>query len=294
MGILETVKNLFGFASTSTASTNMPVEREIASETPKPKPSGPPPAAQRRNQIMRFVIEKLRAYQNEPENAPIGLRLFVLCETAEEEEVNRVALWTNQPGKFQQELNRQLADNYISLPKNWQFTVAFFRDVLPEHTYREGNLALTVLDPKKADGPVQLAVIKTLVGQTEQPEYELDPTQKTMFYMGRGNSTQTASGRVRINDIVILHDDDPGFDPQKGAGNRAVSRAHATIQYNPNQRRYALLVDPGGLPASGNKTKLMHPDNTIERADIAGMTYPLQHGDQIELGGGVTLLFELR
>lgn len=295
MGILETVKNLFGFTSTpSTPPTNTPAEREAAPIPPKPKPSGPPPAGQRRNGIIRFVIEKLLPYQNEPENAPVGLRLFVLSENAEEEEVVRVALWTNQPGKFQQELNRQLADNYIKLAKDWLFEVAFFRDQLPDAPYREGNLALVVLDPRKSDGPVQRAAIKTLVGQTEQHEYDLDPTQKTLFHIGRGQSTQTASGRVRINDIVILHEDDPGFDPQKGAENGAVSRAHATIQYNPVQRKYTLLVDPGGLPANGNKTKIMHPDETIERADIAGMTYPLQHGDQIELGGAVTLLFELR
>ncbi|MFD1142989.1 FHA domain-containing protein [Larkinella insperata] len=295
MGILETVKNLFGFSSSPSApSTTPPVEQERAPVAPKPRPSGPPPAAQRRNQIIRFVIEKLRAYQNEPDNAPIGLRLFVLSENTEDEEVFRVALWAGQPGKFRSELNRHLADNYITLAKDWLFEVEFFRDQLPNSTYREGNLGLVVLDLKKSDGPVQLASVRTLVGQTEQEVYALDPAQKALFYIGRGQSTQTASGRVRVNDIVILPDDAPGFDPQKGAGNGAVSRAHATIQYNPAQRKYALLVDPGGLPANGNKTKIMHPDDTIERADILGVTYPLQSGDQIELGGEVTLLFELR
>ncbi|GAB3319076.1 hypothetical protein GCM10027299_11290 [Larkinella ripae] len=294
MGILETVKNLFGFTATPSAPPAPAERNEPATSPARPKPAGPPPAAQRRNQIIRFVIEKLRAYQNEPENAPVGLRLFVVNESAEAEEIDRVALWTNQPGKFQGELRRQLADNYISLPPNWQFTCEFFRDALPDSTYREGNLGLNVLDNKKPDGPAQGATLKTLVGQTEQAEYGLDPAQKTSFYIGRGQSTQTSSGRVRTNDIVILPDDDPGFDPQKGAGNGAVSRAHATIQYNPAQRKYTLLVDPGGLPASGNKTKIMHPDDTIERADIPGMTYPLQDGDQIELGGSVTLLFTLR
>ncbi|RAJ99991.1 hypothetical protein LX87_01689 [Larkinella arboricola] len=295
MGILETVKNLFGFTSAPSTPSNTPPEQSLPAPTPpKPKASGPPPAAQRRNQIIRFVIDKLRAYQNEPENAPIGLRLFVLCESAEEEDVFRVALWVNQPEKFRSELSRQLADNYITLAKDWIFEVEFVQDQLPNGIYREGNLGLVVLDPKKSDGPVVLATVKTLVGQTEQDEYGLNPAQKVLFHIGRGHSTQTASGRVRINDIVVLNDDDPGFDPQKGAGNGAVSRAHATIQYNPAQRKYALLVDPGGLPANGNKTKIMHPDDTIERADILGVTYPLQHGDQIELGGEVTLLFELR
>ncbi|MVM41246.1 FHA domain-containing protein [Spirosoma sp. HMF3257] len=286
MSLLEKVKNLFGFVPANERS-------EPSLTTPKPTPAGPPPAAQLREQVMRFVISKLRAYQNEPDTAPVGLRLSVLGTTPEDEELYRVALWANQPGKFQTELTRQLADNYITLPKNWQFEYAFFTDELPESTYQEGNLGLVVVDKSKPDRSPLLARIVALVGQLEQEEYILDSAQKATYCIGRGHTTQTASGRVRTNDIVLLNDDDPTFNSQKGAGNGAVSRAHATIRYDVVQKRFALLVDPGGLPAGGNKTKLIHPDNTIERADIAGMSYPLQSGDQIELGGEVMLLFEL-
>ncbi|MBD2755833.1 FHA domain-containing protein [Spirosoma validum] len=298
MSLVEKIKNLFGF---------MPADQQPSSEskpdpsprsepvitTPTPAPSGPPPAAQRREQVMRFIVSKLRAYQNEPETAPVGLRLGVLCANSEEEELYRVALWANQPERFQHELNRQLADNYITLPKNWQFEYTLSADELPDSTYREGNLSLVVIDKSKPDGTLLLGKIVTLVGQTEQAEYVLNPAQKATFAIGRGHTTQTTSGRVRTNDIVILNDDDPGFDSQKGEGNAAVSRAHATIRYDVGQKRYVLLVDAGGLPASGNKTKIMHPDNSVERADIAGMVYPLQDGDQIEMGGEVMLLFTL-
>ena len=284
MSLLEKVKNLFGFT---------PAEQQPVPVTSKPTPTGPPPAAQLREQIMRFVVGKLRAYQNEPDNAPVGLRLSILCTSPEDEELYRVALWANQPGKFQAELSRQLADNYITLPKSWQFEYEFFTDELPVSTYRDGNLGLVVVDKSKPDSSPLLARIVALVGQMEQAEYVLDSTQKATFCIGRGHTTQTASGRVRTNDIVILNDDDAGFDPQKGAGNGAVSRAHATIRFDMIQKRYALLVDPGGLPAGGNKTKIIHPNDAMERADIAGMSYPLQDGDQIELGGEVMLLFEL-
>ncbi|UFH51815.1 FHA domain-containing protein [Spirosoma sp. KNUC1025] len=298
MSLLEKVKNLFGFTPAEIQPTTEPateptVRKEPAPVAPKPAPSGPPPAAQRRDQLIRFIISKLRAYQNEPDTAPVGLRVGVLCTSPEEEELYQVVFWTNQPGKFQDELNRQLADNYIALPKNWRFDYEIFTDELPAGTYQDGNLSLTVVDKSKPDGSPLLARVVTLVGQTEQAEYVLDPGRQTMFYIGRGHTTQTTSGRVRTNDIVILNTDDAGFDPQKGAGNEAVSRAHATIRYDMTQKRYVLLVDPGGLPASGNKTKLMHPDDHIERADIAGLVYPLQDGDQIELGGEVMLLFKL-
>ncbi|MFD2572738.1 FHA domain-containing protein [Spirosoma soli] len=298
MSFLERVKQLFGFTSAPPVRSTDSGGSETIPTTPlvptQPvAPAGPPPAAQRREQLLRFVIEKLRTYQNEPETAPIGIRLCIVRSSPEEEELYRVALWTNQPGKFQKELSRQLADNYINLPKSWRFDYTFYSDHLPECTYQEGNLGLVVLDKSTPDGPPRLARVVALVGQTEQAEYALNPADKTTYCIGRGHTTQTASGRVRTNDIVFLNEDDARFDGQRGAGNGAVSRAHATIRYDTAQRRYSLLVDEGGLPTSGNKTKVLHADNSIERADIAGMGYPLDNGDQIELGGEATLLFEL-
>lgn len=301
MSLLDTIKNLFGFTPTPPAQPTKPAVQAVDLEEttpPIPEPSkpvlqGPPPAGQRRDQMLRFIVDKLRPYQNEPETAPTGMTLCIVSTNPEEEEIDRVALWASQPGKFQKELSRQLADNYIKLPNHWRFDYTFYPDVLPETTYREGNLGLIVQDSTKASETPLLARIIALSGQTEQTDYVLDPTQKTSFYIGRGHSTQTTSGRIRTNDIVILTDDDPGFDPLKGADNGAVSRSHATIRYDATRRQYSLLVGAGGLPASGNKTKIFHPDNRMERADIAGMGYPLQHGDQIELGGAVMLLFEL-
>ncbi|GAB3540584.1 hypothetical protein GCM10027577_04690 [Spirosoma fluminis] len=255
---------------------------------------GLPPAAQRRDQVLRFLLEKLRPYQNEPGAAPTGLRLCIRSVNPEEEELYRVALWTSQPGKFQAELSRQLADNYITLSKNWRFDYEFLPDELPAEAFREGNLGLIVFDGSKPDTTPLLARIVTLVGQTGRDEYLLDPSVNDCYCIGRGRTSQTTSGRVRTNDIVILNEDEPGFDPQRGANNGAVSRSHATIRYNKVQRQYSLVVDTGGLPAGGNKTKIVHPNDRVERADIGGLNYPLQDGDQIELGGAVTLRFELQ
>ncbi len=297
MSLLNKLKTLFGFTSSEVPTPPAPPAESAKRDVPTHvqatrEPAGPPPAGLQRERVIRFIVRKLRAYQNEPDTAPIGLRLGILCKNPEEEELYRVVLWANQPGKFQEELIRQLADNYISLPRNWPFEYSFFTDELPVASFQEGNLSLTIIDKSKPDiVPVQ-ARITTLLGQTEHDEYLLDSTQATTFFIGRGHTTQAASGRVRINHIVLLNEDDPGFDPAKGAGNRAVSRAHATIRCDTAQRRYVLMVDPGGLPASGNKTKIIHPDDRVERADIPGVGYPLASGDQIELGEGVVLLFE--
>ena len=302
MSLLDSVKHLFGFTPIQPAQAvnpaaeipNQSTQPEPVSESLKPIPQGLPPAGQRREQMLRFIVDKLRPYQNEPKTVPVGIRLCIVCASAEEEEVCRVALWASEPGTFQRELSRQVADNYIKLPSTWRFEWALYPDALPDCTYQTGNLGLIVLDDSQPDGPPLLARLVALMGQTEQPDYLLDPTKKTTFCLGRGRSTQITTGRIRTNDIVILNDDDPGFNPQQGAGNGAVSRSHATIRYDAHQRQYSLLVDSGGLPVSGNKTKIFHPDDRVERADIAGIGYPLQHGDQIELGGEVTLLFELQ
>ncbi|GAB3491756.1 hypothetical protein GCM10027341_05130 [Spirosoma knui] len=295
MSLIETVKKIFGLTPTSSDPPVEPVEKSPANVVvPKPAATGLPPTAQRRDQVLRFLLEKLRPYQNEPGATPTGLRLCIRCVNSEEEELYRVALWANQPGKFQAELSRQLADNYITLSKNWQFDYELFADELPAEAFREGNLGLIIFDESKPDTTPLLARIVTLVGQTDQDEYLLDPTMKDCYCIGRGRTSQTTSGRVRTNDIVILNEDENGFDPQRGANNAAVSRAHATIKYNKAQRQYSLVVDTGGLPASGNKTKIVHPNDRVERADIGGLNYPLQDGDQIELGGAVTLLFELQ
>ena len=293
MSIVDSFRKLFGFTPAPADTPAPPGEDAAVPVAAAASTTGLPPAAQLRDRLLRFIVGKLRAYQNEPDTAPTGMRLAIVPTTPDDEELYRVALWATQPDKFKKELNRQLADNYINLPPDWRFEFQFYSEKMPEVTYREGNLGLAVLDKSKPDGAPVLALVRALVGQTEAPVYELDPTQKTTFCIGRGHMTQTSSGRVRTNDIVILNDDDAGFDPVKGADNAAVSRAHASIRYDVNQRQYALIVDPGGLPASGNKTKVIHPDDSIERADIPGMRYPLQDGDQIELGGGVTLLFEL-
>ncbi|AUD01564.1 FHA domain-containing protein [Spirosoma pollinicola] len=297
MSLLDSLKNLFGFTPIQARQPVEPVNsnrpQEPITDIPKPVSQGPPPAGQQRDRLLRFIVEKLRPYQNEPETAPVGLKLCILCTDAEEEAVYRVALWESQPGKFQRELSRQLADNYVKLPNDWRFDYGFYADELPDCTYQNGNLGMIVQNKNQPDSSPLLARIVALTGQTEQVDYILDPAKKTSFCIGRGHSTQTASGRIRTNDIVILNEDDPAYEAKRGAGNSAVSRAHAHIQYDAARRTYSLQVDPGGLPASGNKTKLFHPDERIERADIPGMGYPLQHGDQIELGGEVTLLFEL-
>ena len=239
-----------------------------------------------------FIVEKLAAYSSETEALPVGLKLWIRCADTAEEDRMSVALYAGQPGHFQQELSRHLADHYIRLAPNWKFNYQFVSDELPaDCTYQKGNLGLEVIRPA-LEKPLRVRV-RALTGQTAEVSYLLDPAIQTEFRVGRGQMAETASGRVRTNDIAFVDAGEPGFDEAKGDPNLSVSRQHATIRYDAAKRRYCLIADAGGLPANGNKTKILRTDDTIERADLPGVGYVINPGDQIELGGEAKLVLEL-
>jgi len=295
MTFIDNLKQLFGLGTFPANAPTPPDAATIpATNVPAPNPpnpSGMPTTPRQRESMYRFIVEKLGAYSSETEGLPTGLTLWVRCLDTAEEDRMAVALFAAQPTHFRADLSRHLADQYISLAPNWTFNWQFVRDELPAvRTDQDGNLGLEVIRPATGK-PLQLRV-RTLTGQTTQTIYVLDPARQTEFRIGRGRTVETASGRVRTNDIAFLEPGEPGFDAGRGEPNASVSRQHATIRYDADARRYRLMADAGGLPANGNKTKILRADDTVERADLPGVGYTLSPGDQIELGGEAKLLLE--
>lgn len=287
MSFTKNLKQFFGLGTPTTDAPPTP----IPTNSGPPTRSGLPTTPRQREVLYQFIVEKLAAYANEKEGLPTGLTLWVRCADTAEEDQMAVALYAGQPGHFRSELSRHLADQYIRLAPGWQFNYQFVRDALPATcTYRQDNLGLEVIRPA-LNQPLR-ARLRTLTGQTAEESYLLDPTVQTDYRIGRGRMVQTASGRVRTNDIAFLDAGEPGFDPERGEPNLSVSRQHATIRYDAAERRYRLLADAGGLPANGNKTKLLRANDTVERVDLPGVGYVLAPGDQIELGGDAKLLLE--
>lgn len=288
MAFIDNLKQLFGLG-TYPADAQTPAVPAVS--VPSPGPSGMPATPRQREQLYRFMVEKLAAYASETDGLPTGLKLWVRCADTAEEDRMAVALYATQPGHFRAELSRHLADQYIRLAPDWTFNWQFVRDELPATcTYQQGNLGLEVIRPSSGK-PLQVRV-RTLTGQTSQTFYILDPAVQTEFRIGRGRTVETASGRVRTNDIAFIDPGEPGYDAGRGEPNSSVSRQHATIRYDADARRYRLMADAGGLPANGNKTKILRADDTVERADLPGVGYTLSPGDQIELGGEAKLLLE--
>ncbi|RYF55527.1 MAG: FHA domain-containing protein, partial [Cytophagaceae bacterium] len=259
MAFIDNLKQLFGLG-TYPADPQTPSSPAV--NVPAPSSSGMPTTPRQRENLYRFIVEKLSAYSSETDGLPTGLKLWVRClDTAEEDHMS-VALYAAQPGHFRDELSRHLADQYIRLAPDWTFSWQFVRDELPaDCTYKQGNLGLEVIRPS-TEKPLKIR-IRTLRGQTTQTFYILDPGQQTEFRIGRGQSVETASGRVRTNDIAFLDSAENGFDAERGEPNSSVSRQHATIRYDAATRRYRLMADAGGLPANGNKTKILRADDTV-------------------------------
>lgn len=258
------------------------------------KGTGLPPAPQKRKEILGFIIQKLRPYIDEGVAPVVGLQLYVLCLNNEEEELLNKALHTQNPDKFRSELQTELAHNHIKLVADWVFSFEIAKITLPECRFYSKDLGLNLISDLHKMGNHLKAKIITLKGQTAKKEYTLVPEKQQSYLIGREHKPELSSGRIRINDIYFLAKSENGFDPIKGITNLSVSRNHARIYYDFAQKKYFLLADEGGLPSKGNKIKILKTNDIIIRADVLGMKYELANGDQIELGEGSKLLFQIK
>jgi hypothetical protein len=252
-----------------------------------------PAASVKREEIIRFIVHALKPYVDEKAITLTGLRFYILCKTKEEEEMAGVALYLEKPGYFKKEqLERKLINNYIQVAENWLFETHIMKVQLPDNIIQDGNFGLSVIRNNHAVGNnYSTAVLRTLIGQTETPDFQLNPATQLKYYIGRSKNPKIASGKIHPNDIVFLTADDQQYDEKKAAGNLHVSRNHAIIIYNPQTDRFLLYPDKGGLPESGNKIKIFTSDDKVKSLNIPGVPHELQYGDQIELGGEAILEF---
>lgn len=246
----------------------------------------------KRDAIISFIVQSLKPYVDERTVSVAGLRLYIICDSAEQQEAAQVALCADKPGMFQSScLERKLINHFIQLEPNWFFEYELVNE-LPEDCIRQGNFGLRVLRAhERVTDNYVVGCIEVLVGQTEQREYVLDPRQQLKYYIGRGKSPQLSSGKIQLNDIVFLAKGEPGFDEERGRANLHVSRNHAYIEYDLKTGQFFIFPDKGGLPENGNKIKIHTADDKIKWLNIYGVAHALHEGDQVELGGEAVLRF---
>jgi len=246
----------------------------------------------RREHITRFIINSLMPYVDEPGVSIHGIKIYIRCSNNAEREQAKIALYADKPGYYRAEkLERKLQNNFIQLSPGWTFHYELVSGDMPSCIFKQGDFGMDVLINQQRSHQRLLAKLQVLTGQTALPDYVLDSSANKKYCIGRGFQPQLASGKIHNNDIVFLNKDDDGFDEQKGRTNAYISRDHAMIAFNPAFNKFLLYADKGGLPESGNKTKIFKANNQVERVDIAGIGHELSHGDQIELGAGAKLLF---
>jgi hypothetical protein len=252
-----------------------------------------PATKAKREEIIKFIINGLKPYIDEKGHTIAGLRLYMLCNNKEQEETLKVALCDDTPGMFQKDhLERKLVNNFIQLAGGWFFEHHLVTDKLPDYCITHGSMGLEVI--RRGQDLFQqysVARLQVLVGQTEFPEYELNPQQQLKFSIGRTKNPKLSTGKIHTNDIVFWSQDDAPFDAQRGMANLHVSRNHAYILYNPQLDKFFLFPDKGGLPENGNKTRIYTADDKVKSLNVPGVSHELQNGDQIELGGNAILVF---
>ena len=267
------------------------VEPEVTQ--PKEPVSYIPVTPVKRDAIIGFIVQSLKPYVDEKTVSIAGLRLYILCNTTEQEEAASLAMCSDRPGMFRSSyLERKLLNHFIQLEPNWFFEYDLVHDQLPENCLREGNFGLKVI--RASERVVEhytKARLQVLVGQTEHREYILDPSVKLKYYIGRSKSPQLSSGKIQLNDIVFLAKGEAGFEEVEGRANQHVSRNHAYIEYDLRMGKYFLYPDKGGLPDNGNKIKVHTADDKVKWLNIYGVAHPLAEGDQVELGGEAVLRF---
>lgn len=286
--MLNKLKKGFGI------SYDEPVTAAPESSIEKEPVSFMPVTPVKREAIIAFIVQALKPYVDERTVSVAGLRLYILCNSNEQEETAHVALCADKPGMFQASyLERKLLNHFIQLESNWFFEYEIVKEQLPDQCIRQGNFGLKVMRAhERVVEHYTKACIQVLVGQTAQHEYVLDPKTQLKYYIGRSKSPQLSSGKIQLNDIVFVGKDEPGFDEVAGRANLHVSRNHAYIEYDLKTGRYFLYPDKGGLPDNGNKIKVHTADDKIKFLNIYGVAHALHEGDQVELGGEAVLRFK--
>ena len=124
-------------------------------------------------------------------------------------------------------------------------------------------------------------------GSMKADSYEIVPSVKSRYRIGRGETSNRPEYSYRVNDIIIRNDE-PDADIQ--ALNSRVSSAHADLVFRDGH--FYLQALPSGCVSGNNSTRIIRDQKPIP-VEQPSIDYPLHDGDLIELGGTVLLEFKI-
>ncbi len=151
-----------------------------------------------------------------------------------------------------------------------------------------GKVFLSIRQEVEAAAEKAVLVVYRRKGSLCRNSYVIDPSVKSRYRIGRGETSSRPEYSFRSNDIIINTADE---DKKTQALNNRVSSAHADLVCRDG--RFFLQVLPPGCAVGGNSTRIIRDQKPIE-LDQPSLSYPLFDGDLIELGGAVLLEFKLK
>ncbi|HEY0110213.1 MAG TPA: FHA domain-containing protein [Fibrella sp.] len=236
-----------------------------------------------RDALLRFLKETLQQLEGGEGRHIKGLQLFVACSDAQRY-LYEAAVYQQEPGRFQDEVQKIADDFAIELPPSWTMETTF-ADSLPPEAVKSSVLDVALFIRTRAASLQARTTgrIRVLSGEAEQQEYTVTSTDGVIT-IGREKTAQADDGFVRINTIAF---------PAKSTseGNRYVSRQHAHIEWNKDAGCFMLFADEGGVPPR-NKVKIRSAGApTPIKLHSIDVGHPLQEADQIVLGESAVLEF---
>ncbi len=237
-----------------------------------------------RNALLQFVKEQLQKTEGGEGANITGIYLFIHCNE-EDRYLYEAAVNYDLPDKFKNEEVQKIADDYaINLPAEWVMEIVFDK-TFPTEAIKSKNLEVALLvstfrNPVLHKGLI--AYINVLNGEADKEKYLLS-SSPGKINIGRGRSVQTADGFFRKNSIAFT-------DSDGNEKNRAVSRQHAHIEWDPVIGSFFLFADEGGIPPN-NKVKVKEADGAIVKLMTTQIGHRLAEGDQVILGESVVLEF---
>lgn len=214
-----------------------------------------------------------------------GLSLFISC-MATEYYMYESAVFTEDPERFKNEIQRIADDFAIDLPQSWTMQINFIEELPAEAIKFKGlnNVALYIRTPEHVVVTrSKTAYIRPLNGESEKTLYKISATDGKIN-IGREHKVQVSDGFFRINHIAF-----PDSSPNEA--NKFISRQHAHIEWDADTGSFLLFADEGGIPPR-NKVKIRSVgDHNPVKLNVAELGHVLQEGDQIILGELAVLEF---
>lgn len=251
----------------------------------KNKGDAPLDAKGLRGEILQFIKEELQQLDGGEGKYLKALELFVRVR-AEELFNYETALFSAEPEKFQEEVQR-IADNFaLDLPQGWKLAVHYVTE-FPEGVILREQLKVGLV-LKSSGSPVisgqtsLTASLKVIAGRAEKEVYVIE-AGTGRINIGRESSVQGSDGSFRLNTIA--------FPAEAQESNKYISRQHAHLEWDEQQTCFKLYADEGGVPP-GNKTKIRTAkDETTHKLNSTQVGYILKTGDQIILADVAVLEF---